>query len=286
LPAFSVQFHFLSAAAMPDPSFLLPLLLQSLLIPAAISAMILLLFSARHRAWPAPLAIAAGLLASYIATFHAQWSFPPHQALDWLPLVLALALGAIAATRSGALGPRLLLALLVATVAAMPALASNGTARTALVIFAVAALITAVWSSLTAVKVHGQAASLILAIVAGGAGLALMIDASQLLGQLCGALGVALFVCALQKRGRLHFGPAGIGLATLMLGALLAYAHIYAGFGLLMVLLLAGALLAASVAMRQASGPRASIAGIAVAALPVIAVIGLAIKAMQDSGGY
>ena len=97
---------------MPDPSFLLPLLLQSLLIPAAVSGAILLLFSASHRAWPAPLAVAAGLLASYIATFHAQWSFPPHQALDWLPLVLALALGAIAATRSEALGSRVLLALL------------------------------------------------------------------------------------------------------------------------------------------------------------------------------
>ena len=271
---------------MPDPSFLLPLLLQSLLIPAAISAMILLLFSASHRTWPAPLAIAAGLLASYIATFHAQWSFPPHQALDWLPLILTLALGAIAAARSDGLGPRLLLALLVATVAAMPALGSNGTARTVVVIVVVAALITAVWSSLTAVRAHGQATPLILAIVAGGAGLALMIDASQLLGQLCGALGVALSVCALHRRGRLHFGPAGVGVATLLLGALLAYAHIYAGFGLPMVLLLAGALLAASLAMRQASGPRASIAGVAVAALPVIAVIGLAVKAMQDSGGY
>jgi len=271
---------------MPDPSFLLPLLLQSLLIPAAVSGAILLLFSASHRGWPAPLAVAAGLLASYIATFHAQWSFPPHQALDWLPLVLALALGAIAATRSEALGPRVLLALLVAAVAAMPALGSNGMGKTVLVIVAVAVLITAAWTSLSAARAHGQAAALILAIVAGGAGLALMIDASQLLGQLCGALGVALFVCALLGRGRMHFGPAGIGLATLVLGALLAYAHIYAGFSLLMVLLLAGALLAASLAMQRVSGPRASVAGVVIAALPVIAVIGLAIKAMQDSGGY
>lgn len=271
---------------MPDPSFLLPLLLQSLLIPAAVSGAILLLFSASHRDWPAPLAVAAGLLASYVATFHAQWSFPPHQALDWLPLVLALALGAIVAARSDAPVPRLLLALAVAAVAAMPALGSNGAGKTVLVIVAVAVLITAAWTSLSAARAHGQAASLILAIVAGGAGLALMIDASQLLAQLCGALGVALFVCALQPRGRLRFGSAGIGLATLLLGALLAYAHIYAGFGLPMVLLLAGALLAGALAMQRVSGPRAWVAGVVVAALPVLAVIGLAVKAMQDSGGY
>jgi hypothetical protein len=38
--------------------------------------------------------------------------------------------------------------------------------------------------------------------------------------------------------------------------------------------------------MQRVPGPRASVAGIVVAALPVLAVIGLAIKAMQDSGGY
>ena len=272
---------------MPDPSFILPLLLQSVLIPAASAAVLQLLLAAGHRDWPAPLAIAAGLLASYIATFHAQWSFPPHQALDWLPLVLALALGAIFVERKAALPLRLLLALLVAGVVAWPALGSAGMPRTLLMIAVVAALVTAAWTALAASAARRPAPPLMLAVVAGGAGLALMIDASQLLGQLCGALGVAILACGLLRRGLPHgFGPAAIGAATLLLGALLAYAHIYAGFAWPMVLLLAGALLAGSLLLRLMSGPRAWLAAVGMAALPVLAVIGLAVKAMQDSGCY
>jgi hypothetical protein len=74
--------------------------------------------------------------------------------------------------------------------------------------------------------------------------------------------------------------------ATLLLGAMLAYAHIYAGFGLLMVLLLTSGLLAGALAIRLAPGPRAWLAALVASAMPVLAVLGLAIKAMQDSGGY
>jgi hypothetical protein len=268
---------------MPDPAFVLPLLLQSVLIPAAVAAALMLLLSAGHRSWPAPVAIAAGFLASYAATFHAQWSFPPHQALDWLPMVVALSLGAIAVERSGALAMRQLLALAVSALVVWPSLASVGASGGVLMAVVAAGLTTAAWSALAASAAGQPVAALVLATVAGGAGLALMIDASQLLGQLCGALGVATLACGLLRRG---FGPSAIGLATLLLGALLAYAHIYAGFGLPMVLLLAAALLAGAVAMRLVPGPRAWLAALAAAALPVILVVGLAVKAMQDSGGY
>lgn len=276
---------------MPDPSFVLPLLLQSALVPAATAAILLLLLSARRRTWPAPLGIAAGLLASYIATYHAQWRFPPHQALDWLPLVLAVALGAIAAgrqDRAGALPARLILALLVSGIVAWPALGSAGMPKTLLLVVVAAALITAVWTALAAPasSERSPAAALVLAAVAGGAGLALMIDASQLLGQLCGALGVSVLVCGLWRPLPQDMAGAFVGVATLLLGALLAYAHIYAGFGLLMVLLLTGALLAGALAIRLVSGPRAWLAAIAASGPPVLAALGLAIKAMQDSGGY
>lgn len=276
---------------MPDPSFILPLLLQSVLVPAAAAAILILLLSANHRRWPAPLGIAAGLLASYMATYHAQWRFPPHQALDWLPLVLALALAAIAAERrngAGAIPSRLLIALLVSGIAAWPALGSAGMPKTLLLLFAAAVLISAAWTALAAPAstMQGPAAALVLAVVAGGAGLALMIDASQLLGQLCGALGVSVLVCGLLRRGQQGIGAAAVGVATLLLGALLAYAHIYAGFDLLMVALLTAALLAGALAIRLVSGPRAWLAATVASAVPVLAALGLAVKAMQDSGGY
>jgi len=276
---------------MPDPSFILPLLLQSALVPAATAAILVLLLSADHRTWPAPLGIAAGLLASYIATYHAQWTFPPHQALDWLPLVLVVALGAIAVgrqDRARALPVRLLLALMVSGIVAWPALGSAGMPKTLLLVVVVAVLITAVWTALAAPapSEKSPAAALVLAVVAGGAGLALMIDASQLLGQLCGALGVAVLVCGLLRRLPQGMAPAAVGVATLLLGAMLAYAHIYAGFGLLMVLLLTSGLLAGALAIRLAPGPRAWLAALVASAMPVLAVLGLAIKAMQDSGGY
>jgi hypothetical protein len=272
---------------MPDPSFILPLLLQSLLIPAVVCGALLLMFNSSHRAWPVPLAIAAGFLASYIATYRAQWSFPPHQALDWLPVALLLALGAIRVERSGRLPLRMALALLVAAVVATPALGSAGATKTVVTIGIVALLMTACWSALAHAAPRRPTPPLLLAMVAGGAGLALLIDASQLIGQLCGALGVAVGAAGLLLRRRLPegFGAAAAGVAVLLLGALLAYAHIYAGFGLGLVLLLAAAFIADPL-MALLRHPAAWLASAVLAALPVAAAVGLAVKAMQDSGGY
>ena len=271
---------------MPDPSFVLPLLLQSVLIPAGVGAALLLLPGRAGRDWPAPLAIAAGFLASYIATYHAQWSFPPHQALDWLPLVLALALCAIPAERNGAWPRRLLLSALTAAVVAWPALGSMGMGKTLLTIAAMALLTTVAWSALAG-SARRPAAPMALTMVAGGAGLALMIVASMLIGQLCGALGVAIAVCGLLRvRRDGGFGPAALGASVLLLGALLGYAVLYAGFGLGMVALLVAALLVDPLLKALRRNPAAALPSALLTVLPVLAVLGLAVKAMQDSGGY
>jgi hypothetical protein len=110
-----------------------------------------------------------------------------------------------------------------------------------------------------------------------------MIDASQLLGQLCGGLGVAIGVCGLLRR---PFGPAAAGTAVLLLGALLGYAFIYAGFGMLMVALLVAALLADALLGALRRRPAAPLPGALLTVLPVLVAVGLAVKAMQDAGGY
>ena len=266
---------------MPDPSFVLPLLLQSVLAPAAVCAALLLL-AGRERDWSAPIAIAGGFLASMAATYHAQWSFPPHQALDWMPLVLLAALAAVAAERRAALPGRLLLSLLSAAVVAWPAMASAGLAKTLTTVAAMALLTTVAWTVLAAAS-RRPAAPLALTVAAGGAGLALMIDASQLLGQLCGGLGVAIGACGLLRR---PFGPAATGTAVLLLGALLGYAVIYAGFGMLMVALLVAALLAEGLLGALRRQPAATVPAALLTVLPVLVAVGLAVKAMQDAGGY
>jgi len=265
---------------MPDPSFILPLLLQSVLAPAAVCAALLFLLARSN--WSAPVAIAGGFLASMAATYHAQWSFPPHQALDWMPLVLLAALGAIAVERGGAVAGRLLLSVLAATVVALPALGSAGLVKTLATIGVTALLMTLAWTALAASS-RRAAAPLALTVAAGAAGLALMIDASQLLGQLCGGLGVAIGVCGLLQR---PFGAAAAGTAVLLLGALLGYAFIYAGFGMLLVALLVAALLADALLGALRRRPAATLPGALLTVLPALVAVGLAVKAMQDAGGY
>ena len=267
---------------MPDPSFILPLLLQSVLAPAAVCAALLLLLARVRSDWSAPVAIAGGFLASMAATYHAQWSFPPHQALDWMPLVLLAALGAIVVERRGAAAGRLLLSALTATVVALPAFGSAGVLKTLVVIAVMALLMTVAWTALAASS-RRAAAPLALTVAAGAAGLALMIDASQLLGQLCGALGVAIGVGGLLRR---PFGAAAAGTAVLLLGALLGYAFIYAGFGMLLVALLVAALLADALLGALRRRPAATLPGALLTVLPALVAVGLAVKAMQDAGGY
>lgn len=265
---------------MPDPSFILPLLLQSVLAPAAACAALLL--ARVRRDWSASVAIAGGFLASMAATYHAQWSFPPHQALDWMPLVLLAALCAIAVERRGSLAGRLLLSVFTASVVALPAFGSAGLVRTVVSIAAIALLMTVAWTALAASS-RRPAAPLALTLAAGGAGLALMIDASQLLGQLCGGLGVAIGVCGLLRR---PFGPAAAGTAVLLLGALLGYAFIYAGFGMRLVTLLVAALRADALLGALRRRPAATLPGALLTVLPVLVAVGLAVRAMQDAGGY
>ena len=269
---------------MPDPSFVLPLLLQSVLAPAAVCAALLLLLARVRSDWSAPLAIAGGFLASMAATYHAQWSFPPHQALDWMPLVALAALSAIAVERRGMLAGRLLMSVVTAAIVAWPAMGSAGLARTLATITGMALLMTLAWTVLAASS-RRPAAPLALTLTAGGAGLALMIDASQLIGQLCGGLGVAIATCAL-LRLRGGFGGAAVGTSVLLLGAMLGYARIYAGFDVTMMALLLAALLAEPVltALRRRPAPLLPAALLIVT--PVLAAIGLAVRAMQASGGY
>jgi hypothetical protein len=280
---------------MPDTSFFLPLVLQSALVPFGVALAVLAGGrAARLDTSTTLLALAAGFLASYFATLHAQWSALPKVALDWLPWIAAA--GAVAAlgterlaTAGQRVGARLLIALATGVLVVYPALGSLGPLKAALIAAGLAILVTLAWTLKARAGRGAATRPLLIAVVAGGTGLALMLDSSQAIGQLSGALAMALAACMLfaLPRFQLAFTPAATGLAVLLLGALLANAHVYAGFPLGYVALLAGALVVDPVlaALRRSPGlPWVPVA--VLTAIPVLVTLALAVKAAQDHGGY
>ena len=282
---------------MPETSFLLPLLLQSAVVPFGVAVAVLAACrAARLDALASLLAVAAGFVASHVAILHAQWSLVPKVALDWLPWI-ALA-GAIAATTGERLpgaasrfALHLGVSLVVGGLLVSSAIGSLGPLKAALVALATGLVLAGLWTLVTRPAQGAATRPLLLAVVAGGTGLVLMMDSSQSMGQLSGALAMALAACvlfALPAMG-VRFTPAAAGLAVLLLGVLWATAHVYAGFSLGYVALLAGALLIdplLGVVRRSERGGLPWVPAAVLTAIPVAVTVALAVKAMQESGGY
>ena len=285
---------------MIEPSFFLPLVLQSAVIPFGVALAVLAGARALRLGTAGPaLAIAAGFASAYFAILHAQWSVVPKVALDWLPwIALAALAGALAVERIAnaafRTAARLALAALVAAVVVWPALASLGLPKALLSIGVTAVAVCVAWSYLARAGAARPTPPLLLTVVAGGAGLALMLDSSQSIGQLSGALAsvLAARVVFNLPRARIPLSPAAAGVAVLLMAALLASAHVYADFPLVYVALLAGGLVADPLVeglnrLRQRrGGAGAWVAAAVLAAIPTMLTIGLALKAAADAGGY
>lgn len=255
--------------------------------------------AAQPAATGAALAVGAAFLSAWFAAFHAQWSPVPKVALDWLPwIAIGVTGGALAVERIAGAGLRLAarfaLSLAVGALVARPALAALGPQKAIVAATAAGLLMGVSWTYMARIAGSRPTPPLLLSVVAGGAALALMLDSSQAIGQLSGALAALLAACVAFNlpRARMAFSPAAAGVAVLLLGALLANAHIYAGFPLGYIALLVGGLLADPLVeglnrlRRQASGAASWAATAVLAAIPAAATIGLAVKAAADAGGY
>lgn len=285
---------------MPDTSFFLPLILQSAVIPFGVALAVLAGARAFRLGAAGPaIAVAAGFVAAYFSTLHAQWSPIPKVALDWLPwIAVAGTAGAAAVERIAGTGLRVAgrfaLSLVAGAIVVWPAVEALGPQQAILFAGATGLLTGVAWNTMARISVHRPTPPLLLAVVAGGAALALMLDSSQSIGQLSGALASVLAACVACNlpRVRMAFSPAAAGAAVLVLGALLANAHVYAGFPLAYIALLIGGLLSDTVVaglnrLRKRSGGAGSWATAAVlTAIPTVVAIGLAVKAAADSGGY
>ena len=280
---------------MPETSFFLPLFLQSAVLPLAVALAVLAAGRAAGRDAALP-AIAAGFLAAYFAILRAQWSVVPQAALDWLPWVVLAAAAAAAAVEKipggfARFAGRLATALVAGAVVVYPGLASFGAAKAVASVLVIGFAIAALWSLKARPALGAATRPLLLAVAAGGAGLALMLDSSQSIGQLSGALAMTLAACvlfALPRLGR-NFTRAAAGLAVLVFGILLAMAHLYAGFPPGYVALLAAALLldpVVAAVRRSPSGGLPWVPAAVLTAIPVAVTVALAVKAAHDSGGY
>ena len=282
---------------MPDTSFFLPLLLQSAVVPFGVAVAVLAACrAARLDALASLLALAAGFLASYVAILHAQWSLVPKVALDWLPwITVAGAFAAVAGDKlpgaAARFALRLVLSLAAGGLVVSSALGSLGPMKAALTALAIGVVLAGLWTLVTRPAQGAATRPLLLAVVAGGSGLVLMMDSSQSMGQLSGALAMALAACVLFALPAIgvRFTPAAAGLAVLLLGVLWATAHVYSGFSLGYVALLAGALLIdplLGVIRRSERGGLPWVPAAVLTAIPVAVTVALAVKAMQESGGY
>jgi hypothetical protein len=282
----------------PDSSLVLSILRESTLVPFGATLAVLVAGRAlRLQSAATAVAVAAGFLASYFVALHAQWSPVPQVALDWMPwIALAALAGALATEKLPDAGVRftvrLALALVAAALIVWPALGTFGTHKAVMAIAATGVLIAVVWS-VAAPVAHGCARRpLLLAVVAGGAGLALLLDSSQSVGRLSGAQAAALCACMVFNlpRVRLTFSPAAAGVTVMVLGTLLASAHLYAGFPLGYVALIVGALLvdpalaAIHLLRRQTSDTRSWIPGAVLTTIPVMVTVALATKTALDAG--
>lgn len=282
---------------MPETSFFLPLLLKAAVVPFGVALAALAAGRAAGARAAAPvLAVAAGFLAAYFAILGAQWSPAPKQALDWLPWIAAGAtVAAVFAEKIPAaaarIGARFVVSLVVGAIVVSSGIASFGLPKAALAAAVIAVAIAALWTLLARPAQGAATRPLLQAVVAGGAGLALMMDSAQSMGQLSGALAMTLAACVLFALPRIGvaFSAPAAGLAVLLFGTLLANAHLYAGFSLGYVALLAGALLIdplLAAMRRSASGGLPWVPAAVLTAIPVAVTVAMAVKAMQDSGGY
>ena len=85
------------------------------------------------------------------------------------------------------------------------------------------------------------------------------------------------------------FAPAAAATAVVVLGTLLAAAHLYSGFSLGYVTLLGAGLLidpVLGVLRRSREGGLPWIPAAVLTAIPVLVTVALAVKAMQETGGY
>lgn len=207
--------------------------------------------SQQHMPMVSALAIGAGVLTAY-ALIYGQFTFPPLQALDWLPLLLLAGLIVFAVDDIVGFAPWLRLgmqgisALLAGGLLLRPILSQLPLMGAVLTLAGVTVLWFGLWVYLDRRALQDATSGVTLLTVAVGAAAVPAMTGSVLLGQLGGALAVVLAGWLLWNwpRPRWLLGHAGTAVTVLTLGSLLLVGRFYSETPLSISLLLLVALAA------------------------------------------
>ncbi|MEW6313636.1 MAG: hypothetical protein AB1513_06260 [Pseudomonadota bacterium] len=275
---------------MPDVA--LSLLLQSALLPFALSVAGLAL----ARKWPgaatSAIALAVAFLAAYFVMY--RWSPAPYQTLDWLPYLTIAALCAAEFARRRACAVRTLVrVVLIMTALVLLLKPVLWQAQHA----APLALAGGAWLALTWAADQNSArlaGGWVLLVVAAGLAGVLALESSLLLGQLGGALASALFgwVAWNIPSQRVALGTSAAWVIAMLLGTLTLIAYVYAALPLARIAWLAAACAVLPLAAwlekaRAGINPFAlAVASALIAAMPVGVALWQAWQAAQEAGGY
>lgn len=253
-------------------SYMMTMLLQTIVWPGLIVAagilfgQLVLLHRLTQESKPivSALAIGAGYLTSY-ALIYGQFSFPPQQALDWLPLLLLAVL--VVFTVDDAIGfaswLRMILqgaaVLLAGSLLLYPILNQATLASAALNLAGVTAIWFGLWTYLDRRAPQDSTSGVTLLVVAVGSAIVFIKTGSILLGQLGGALAAVLGGWLLWNwpQSRWLLGHAGTAVTVLVLGSLLLVGRFYSetptSIGLLLLLALVANLPVALIARYKAN---------------------------------
>ncbi|MHB0991120.1 MAG: MraY family glycosyltransferase [Burkholderiales bacterium] len=237
------------------------------------------------------LTISAAMLTAY-HLIYGKFTFPPVQALDWVPLLIAGTLPVFAMDDLSDFGKGLrfglqtAIVILAAALLLQPVLAQLPIVHAALILIAVSGLWLAAWIYFDHHARDNANSGMTLLIVSAGAAVVSVLTGSMLLGQLGGALAAVLGAWLLWNWPRSHIllGHAGTAVAVMTLGSILLVGCFYSAMPLRINALLLVAL-AANVPVtfilqryrRNPDGPLAVVLTGVAALLPVALAVVLTV---------
>ncbi len=185
------------------------------------------------------LTIGAAMLTAYYLIY-GKFTFPPVQALDWIPMLIAGTLPVFAIDDLTGFGKGLRFGLQAATVIVaavlllQPVLVQLRLVQAAMILIAVSALWLAAWIYFDRHARHNANSGMTLLIVSAGTALVSVLTGSTLLGQLGGALAAVLGAWLLWNWPRSHIllGHAGTAVVVMTLGSVLLAGRFYSAMPL------------------------------------------------------
>lgn len=244
------------------------------------------------------LALTAGFLAGYFVAYRP--SLPPVEIQDYFAYFAVAALGLFAVFDLKPLPAflntfvKILFSLVLIMIVVRPLTSQWGAEKTLQTVVAIMLVWITIWINLENGAKRQQSEALVVAIVAIGGGISIMLAYSALIGQLCLAAGVSLATWQLLHlfHPETRLGNTGVAIPGTVLASVLLTGYYYAAMPVAVVALLLVGLSATpmTAALRyfnpQMSETKSRIIRLLLAILPTAVALGLSIHGAGSGDGY